>query len=133
MNFKCSIQAIKKNTVVIKQIALFLSIKCQGYMIIGSVLIYVREKWGFILKYYMQPILYYYFIQWNYLKISCFLDPINKDYIIGNGGIQKLESSLCIGDDHITITCITTLMYLYAPEIKTGNYKYIFQVKYLKN
>lgn len=63
--------------------------------------------------------------------MSCFLDPINKNYIIGNGGIQKIERSLCIGDDHITITCITTLMYLYAPEIKTGNYKLIFQVKYL--
>lgn len=49
-----------------------------------------------------------------------FLDPVNKDYVIGNGGIQKLERNLSSSDDNIILSCITTLMYLYAPEIKTG-------------
>ncbi|KAF0768256.1 armadillo repeat-containing protein 7 isoform X2, partial [Aphis craccivora] len=48
-------------------------------------------------------------------------DPVNKDYIIGNGGIQKIEKNLSLDDDNIILSCITTLMYLYAPEIKTGN------------
>jgi len=46
-------------------------------------------------------------------------DPANKDYIIGNGGIQKIEKNLSLNDDNIILSCITTLMYLYAPEIKT--------------
>ncbi|XP_022160857.1 armadillo repeat-containing protein 7 isoform X2 [Myzus persicae] len=46
-------------------------------------------------------------------------DPANKDYIIGNGGIQNIEKNLSIDDDNIILSCITTLMYLYAPEIKT--------------
>lgn len=49
-----------------------------------------------------------------------FLDPVNKNYIIGNGGIQKLENNLYSDDDDLILSCITTLMYLYAPEIRTG-------------
>lgn len=58
--------------------------------------------------------------KYYFLFIYCFLDPVNKDYVIGNGGIQKLERNLSSGDDDIILSCITTLMYLYAPEIKTG-------------
>lgn len=50
-------------------------------------------------------------------------DPENKNYIIGNGGIQNIERNLSGGDDSIILSCITTFMYLYAPEIKTGNKK----------
>jgi len=49
-----------------------------------------------------------------------FSDPHNKIYIIGNGGIQSLIRNLNNDDDNIILSCITTLMYLYAPEIKTG-------------
>lgn len=52
------------------------------------------------------------------------LDPANKEYIIGNGGIQKIERNLNTGEDSVTLSCITTLMYLYAPEIKTGEYTF---------
>lgn len=54
------------------------------------------------------------------IYVLFFLDPVNKDYVIGNGGIQKLERNLSSDDDDIILSCITTLMYLYAPEIKTG-------------
>lgn len=57
----------------------------------------------------------------NFMEIVFFfLDPANNDYIIGNGGLQHLERSLYIDNDDLVISCITTLMYLYVPEIKTG-------------
>ncbi|XP_050438134.1 armadillo repeat-containing protein 7 isoform X2 [Adelges cooleyi] len=46
-------------------------------------------------------------------------DPANKDYIIGNGGIQRLEQCLRLSEEEITLSVVTTLMYLYTPEIKT--------------
>ncbi|VVC36442.1 Armadillo-type fold,Armadillo,Armadillo-like helical [Cinara cedri] len=46
-------------------------------------------------------------------------DPLNKDYIIGNGGLPNLERCLYVDNDDLLISCITTLMYLYVPEIKT--------------
>lgn len=55
------------------------------------------------------------------MHIYIFSDPVNKDYVIGNGGIQNIEKNLSKLDDNIILSCITTLMYLYAPEIKTGN------------
>lgn len=58
-------------------------------------------------------------------------DPKNKNYIIGNGGIQNIEKHLSVGDDNIILSCITTLMYLYAPEIKTGIIQFSFIIKYV--
>jgi hypothetical protein len=55
-------------------------------------------------------------------------DPENKNYIIGNGGIQNIENNLSVGDDNIILSCITTLMYLYAPEIKTVIIKFTFLI-----
>jgi len=56
-----------------------------------------------------------------FVHLYIFSDPVNKDYVIGNGGIQNIEKNLSKADDNIILSCITTLMYLYAPEIKTGN------------
>jgi len=47
-------------------------------------------------------------------------DPANKDYIIGNGGIQNLKQRLNTDNDDILLSCITTLMFLYSPIIRTG-------------
>ncbi|XP_050548941.1 armadillo repeat-containing protein 7-like isoform X2 [Daktulosphaira vitifoliae] len=46
-------------------------------------------------------------------------DSTNKDYIIGNGGIQSLERCLRLDEENIVLSVITTFMYLYTAEIKT--------------